>query len=47
MMGEDDQGEDEDVEHSIDFRDHEISRQIVSTKNSRNRANFTTGGADT
>jgi hypothetical protein len=39
--------EDDAVENSIDFRDHEISRQIVSTKNSRNRGNFTTGAADT
>lgn len=39
MMGE-------QADNSIDFRDHEISRQIVNTKNSRNRANFT-GGADT
>ncbi len=40
MMGE------QEADNSIDFRDHEVSRQIVTTKNSRNRANFT-GGADT
>lgn len=28
---------DEDLVNSIDYRDHEISRQIVSNKNSRNR----------
>jgi hypothetical protein len=41
---EDDLGDDNDAEKSIDFRDHEISRQLVSSKSNLTRNNKNIGG---